>query len=44
MRGLVIDPYNEISQERKGGMTETEFVSQLMSKLKRFAQVCCGWT
>jgi twinkle protein len=34
--GLVIDPYNEIEHQRPAGMTETEYVSQLLAKLKRF--------
>jgi twinkle protein len=37
-RGLVIDPYNEIEHRRPPQMSETEYVSQLLSKLKRFAQ------
>lgn len=37
IRGVVIDPYNEIEHQRPGHMTETEFVSQLLGKLKRFA-------
>jgi twinkle protein len=35
-RGLVIDPYNEIEHRRPAGMTETEYVSQMLGKLKRF--------
>eukprot|EP00803_Ostreobium_quekettii_P004270 evm.model.scf_905.1 EVM.evm.TU.scf_905.1 scf_905:1034-6209(-) len=38
IRGLVIDPYNEIDHTRKYNMSETEFVSQMLSKIKRFAQ------
>jgi twinkle protein len=38
IRGLVIDPYNEIEHRRPPGMTETEYVSQLLGKVKRFAQ------
>jgi twinkle protein len=37
-RGLIIDPYNEIEHRRPPGMTETEYVSQLLGKAKRFAQ------
>lgn len=37
VRGLVIDPYNELEQHRNG-MTETEYVSHMLSKVKRFAQ------
>ncbi len=38
IRGLVIDPYNEIEHKRPSNMTETEYVSQLLSKVKKFAQ------
>ncbi len=38
IRGLVIDPYNEIEHRRPANMTETEYVSQLLGKVKRFAQ------
>jgi twinkle protein len=39
IRGLVIDPYNEIEHKRPANQTETEYVSQLLGKVKRFAQV-----
>lgn len=38
IKGLVIDPYNEIEHKRTAGMTETEYVSAILSKVKRFAQ------
>ena len=38
IRGLVIDPYNEIEHSRPDRMSETEYVSQCLSKVKRFAQ------
>lgn len=38
IRGLVIDPYNELEHRRPPNQTETEYVSQLLSKVKRFAQ------
>jgi twinkle protein len=38
IRGLVIDPYNEIEHRRPANMTETEYVSQLLGRVKRFAQ------
>jgi twinkle protein len=38
IRGVVIDPYNEIEHRRPSNMTETEYVSQLLGKVKRFAQ------
>jgi twinkle protein len=37
-RGLVIDPYNEIEHRRPQGETETEYVSELLGKIRRFAQ------
>jgi twinkle protein len=38
IRGLVIDPYNEIESRRPAAMTETEYVSEMLGKVKRFAQ------
>jgi twinkle protein len=38
IRGLVIDPYNEIEHKRPDGMTETEYVSQMLGKVRRFAR------
>lgn len=38
MKGLVIDPYNELDTRRRGDMFETEYVSCMLSKIKRFAQ------
>jgi twinkle protein len=38
IRGLVIDPYNELDHQRPGAMSETEYVSQMLTKIKRFAQ------
>jgi twinkle protein len=45
IRGLVVDPYNELSHERPGHVSETEYVSQMLSKVKRFAQLyeCHVW-
>lgn len=42
---LVIDPYNELEASRPERQTETEFVSQMISKLKRFAahHSCTVW-
>ncbi|GIL47333.1 hypothetical protein Vafri_4176, partial [Volvox africanus] len=37
IRGLVIDPYNELEQ-RRGAQTETEYVSAMLGKVKRWAQ------
>lgn len=39
IRGLVIDPYNEIEHQRPSNMTETEYVSHMLARLKRFASV-----
>ncbi len=39
IRGLVIDPYNEVEHRRPGRMTETEYVSELIGKCKRFARL-----
>jgi twinkle protein len=36
--GFVIDPYNELEHKRPGGMSETEYISQLLSKLRRFTR------
>jgi twinkle protein len=38
IRGLVIDPYNEIEHKKADGQNETEYVSQILNKVKRFAQ------
>ena len=40
VRGLIIDPYNEIEHHRPRGMSETEYIGQLLGKIKRFAQAC----
>ncbi|KAH7654441.1 DNA helicase protein [Dioscorea alata] len=37
VRGLVIDPYNELDHQRPSNQTETEYVSQMLTKIKRFA-------
>lgn len=37
INGLVIDPYNEIEHSRPSNMTETEYVSQILGRVKRFA-------
>lgn len=39
IRGLVIDPWNEIEASRPRTVTETEFISAALSKLKRFARM-----
>jgi twinkle protein len=35
--GLVIDPYNEIEHRRPPNMSETEYVSEMLGKVRRFA-------
>ncbi len=39
IRGLIIDPYNELEASRPSNQSETEFVSQLISKCKLFGRV-----
>jgi twinkle protein len=38
IRGLILDPFNEIEHARPSNMNETEYVSQMLAKVKRFAQ------
>lgn len=38
LRGLVIDPYGEFEHRRPQGMTETEYVSQLLTEIRLFAR------
>ena len=38
IRGLVLDPWNEIDHSRPDGMTETEFISQSLTRIRRFAR------
>lgn len=38
IRGAIIDPWNEIEHSRPTTMSETEYVSLALSKLKRFAR------
>lgn len=39
IKGLVIDPYNEIEHKRPSNQTETEYVSEMLRKVKKFAQM-----
>jgi twinkle protein len=39
INGLIIDPYNELDHKRHSGMAETEYVSQFLSKIRRFARL-----
>jgi twinkle protein len=36
--GFVIDPWNEIDHRRPTGLTETEYISQALTKVRRFAR------
>lgn len=38
VNGLVIDPYGEFEHKRPAGMTETEYISQLLTTLRVFAR------
>lgn len=38
IKGLVIDPWNELDHSRQGTLSETEYISQSLSKLRRFAR------
>lgn len=38
IRGLVIDPWNELDHSRPAAMSETEFTSHALSKLRNFAR------
>jgi twinkle protein len=38
VRGIVIDPWNDIEHSRPIHMSETEYVSQALSKILRFAK------
>lgn len=37
-----LQPYNELDHQRPASMNETEYVSQMLTKVKRFAQVRPG--
>ncbi len=37
VRIIVIDPYNELEHRRPSGMTETEYVSDMLGRMRRFA-------
>lgn len=38
IRGLVIDPWNELEHNRPPGMTETEYTSQVLKNARQFAR------
>lgn len=37
IKGVIFDPYNEFEHKRPAGMSEAEYISQALSKVKRFA-------
>lgn len=38
IKGLVIDPWNEIDHARPPGQTETEYISMVLTKIRQFAR------
>ncbi len=38
IRGLVLDPWNELDHSRPSGMSETEYISAALTKIRRFAR------
>lgn len=38
IRGLVLDPWNELDHSRPSVMTETEYISESLSRIRRFAR------
>ena len=40
VKGCVIDPWNEIDHQRPSGITETEYISSAITKIRRFAREC----
>lgn len=38
IRGIVIDPWNEVEHSRPQNMTETEYISQTLTVIRRFAR------
>jgi len=39
IRGMILDPYNEIEHRRPAGMNESEYVSAFLSKVRTFARL-----
>jgi twinkle protein len=39
IKGLVLDPWNEIEHSRPPGQTETEYISQTLTAIRRFARL-----
>ena len=38
IRGFIIDPWNEINPVRENGMSETDYISQSLTKIRTFAR------
>ena len=38
IKGMIIDPWNEIDHTRPSSMTETEYISYCLTKIRRFAR------
>ncbi len=38
IRGLIIDPWNEIDHSRPSNLSETEYISKSLTKIRRFAR------
>lgn len=39
VNGMIIDPYNEIEHRRKAAQSETEYISEFLSKVRNFARL-----
>lgn len=39
VKGVLIDPWNELEHTRPNGMTATEYISQTLTRLRRFARI-----
>jgi twinkle protein len=38
IRGLIIDPWNEINPQRDGSVSETDYISQALTRIRTFAR------
>jgi len=39
VKGVILDPWNELEHSRPAGLPETEYISQALSKVRRFARI-----
>jgi twinkle protein len=39
IKGFLLDPYNEVEHKRPAGMTETEYISQFLTKIRTFGRL-----